>query len=357
MDPRPRSTSGNHVSETSPAPTGSHQPLDVAVIGAGLSGLACARSLSEAGNRVHVFDKARGPGGRMATRRDGELRFDHGAQYFTVRDPRFRRSVESWENDGLVTRWSGALAVLRDGQIKLKHDATERWVGVPGMSAVCRRLAADLDVTYGSRIVQLERRDNRWRLGTNDGADAGRFDAVVVSAPAPQTAALLAAPAAQLAARADEVEMAPCWAVMVSYSKALELGFDGAFVEDSPLGWIARNRSKPGRPPREAWVLHASPEWSREHLELDQEIAAQWLTDAFRDAVGHDLPSPTFLTAHRWRFALPENPLSDPCLFDPDLAIAACGDWAGGPRVEGAFLSGCAAAQRVLELRSTPKRL
>ena len=151
--------------------------------------------------------------------------------------------------------------------------------------------------------------------------------------------------------------MEPCWAVMVSCPLSLGLEFDGAFVEESPLGWVARNDAKPGRPPGEAWVLHASPEWSREHLELDREVAAQWLVDALCEAVGRDLPPPASLTAHRWRFALPMNPLAEPCLFDRELAVAACGDWAGGPRVEGAFLSGCAAAQSILELRSTAKHL
>ena len=333
------------------------RPLQVAVIGAGLSGLACARSLSDAGSRVRVLDKARGAGGRMSTRRRGDLRFDHGAQYFTVRSPRFRRSVEQWQVDGLVARWPGTLAVVQNGQIELKNDSIERWVGVPGMSAICGHLANGLDVAYGHRIVHLEHRDNRWRLETVDGAEVGRFDAVVISAPAPQTAALLAAPAPELAARAAEVDMAPCWAVMASYPHDLELGFDGAFVDDSPLGWIARNRSKPERPPGETWVLHASPEWSREHLELDQEIAAHRLVDAFCEAVGRDLPPPDFLTAHRWRFAQPVNPLAEPCLVDPGRALAACGDWAGGPRVEGAFLSGCAAARRLIEHRSMTNRL
>ena len=335
----------------------SKRHLEIAVIGAGMAGLVCARLLSDAGSRVRVFDKARGPGGRMATRRRGDLRFDHGAQYFTVRDPRFRRALEQWQADGLVARWTGTLAVIENGEVVLKDDATERWVGVPGMSAICGHLANGLDVTYGSRIVHLEHHDSRWQLETADGENAGLFDAVVLSAPAPQTAALLAVPAPELAACAGAVEMAPCWAVMASYPHDLELGFDGAFVDDSPLSWIARNRSKPGRPPGETWVLHASPEWSREHLELDQEVAAQWLTDAFGEAVGRTLPPPTSLTAHRWRFALPVNPLTEPCLVDPERALAACGDWAGGPRVEGAFLSGCAAAHQLIELQSTTKRL
>jgi predicted NAD/FAD-dependent oxidoreductase len=293
----------------------------------------------------------------MATRRSGPLRFDHGAQYFTVRDPWFRRSVEQWRADGAVARWPGTFVAVRNGEVALTEDSTERWVGTPGMSAVCGQLAKELDVAYGFRVVHIERRDGGWRLVTTDGERTGPFDTVVLSAPAPQTAALLTTAAPGLAARAASVEMAPCWAVMACYPAELNLGFDGAFVEDSPLGWIARNSAKPGRPSGDHWVLHASPEWSHDHLELDQEIAAQWMAEAFAQTLGRDLPPPTSLTAHRWRFALPVNPLSEPCLFDADLSLAACGDWAGGPRVEGAFLSGWAAADRVLEQLAVSNRV
>jgi photolyase PhrII len=357
---RPRSTASHtrrldldrYAARVTPPAT--ERPLEVAVVGAGVSGLSCARVLADHGHRVRVFDKSRGPGGRMSTRRADEWRFDHGAQYFTARDPRFARIVRSWRDDGLVARWTGIIAVLDRGEIELKDDPTDRWVAVPGMNAVCRHLADDLAVRYEHRIVDLERDDDLWWLHSADGERSGPFDAVVVSAPAPQTAALLADAAPVLTERAGSAEMAPCWAVMAGFDDPLGLGFDGGFVHNSPLSWVSRNDSKPGRPSGESWVLHGSPEWSREHLELDTEIAAHRLADAFRDAVGRDLPQPDHLVAHRWRFALPAEPLPEPCLFDRELAIAACGDWAGGPRVEGAYLSGCAAAGRLLGLRPGP---
>jgi predicted NAD/FAD-dependent oxidoreductase len=332
------------------------RPGRVAVIGAGLSGLACARTLCDHGRLVTVFEKARGPGGRTSTRRHGDLRFDHGAQYFTARDPRFARRVEAWRKDGIVAPWAGRIVVVRDGVVRPKDDGVERLVGVPGMNALCRRLAGDLPVSFGVRVARLEADGDRWRLVAEDGSDLGVFDAVAVSAPAPQTADLLRPVAPELAARSGGVSLAPCWSVMLGFERRLETGFDGAFVHGSPLSWVARNASKPGRPGGEAWVLHATPEWSAENLELPRSEAARRLLEAFRNSLGRSPESPAHLDAHRWRYALPPDPLPSPFLLDGERRLVACGDWCGGPRVEGAFLSGVAAADALLALPSLAAR-
>jgi predicted NAD/FAD-dependent oxidoreductase len=219
------------------------------------------------------------------------------------------------------------------------------------MNAICRHLANRLAPVFETRVAALERQDGRWSLTEESGLDLGQFDAVVVSVPAPQAARLLRDAAPALAARAERVEMSPCWAVMASFSERLAVEFDAAFVHDSPLSWVARNDSKPRRPRAEAWVLHGSPEWSACHLEHEGEEVAQRLLTAFHVALGDRVGNPEHLVAHRWRHALPAEPLADPCLFDPELRVGACGDWCGGPRVEGAFLSGLALADRLLTLR------
>ena len=320
----------------------------VGVVGAGLSGLVSATLLRRRGHRVRVFDKARGVGGRMSTRRTENGSFDHGAQYFTVRDDRFARAVESWRRAGVVARWNGTIVSLEAGEIGEDKGGIARWVGVPGMNAVCRHLAADLDVALETRVAGFVLEDGSWHLPATGDRDLGRYDALVVSAPAPPRADLLAGVAPALARAAARAPMAPCWAVMVSFSGPLDLAFDGAFVHGSPLSWVARNSSKPAREGLEAWVLHASPEWSRDNLELGPAAVTKILFEAFGQAVGGLAATPADRQAHRWRFALPTEPLPDPCLYDPDLRLAVCGDWCGGPRVEGAFLSGCAAAEALL---------
>ena len=323
-------------------------PPRIAVIGAGISGLMCARTLSDHGVDVTVFEKSRGAGGRMATRRTKEgPQFDHGAQYFTVRDERFERYVHSWLKDGIVAPWEGRICTLENGQMEPKQKSTPRFVGVPGMSAICRHLAADLNICFQTLVRPPRVHEERWTLQDDHENLLGEFDAIVVSAPAPQAAQLLAS-APQLARAAQATVMNGCWAAMLSFENSLDLPFDGAFVHHSPLSWVARNNSKPGRDGEDAWVLHASPQWTEENLEADPQHALDSLSGAFWRATGREPQSPSYAAAHRWRYALPPEVLEDRYFFDAAQALGACGDWCSGPRVEGAFLSGMAMAGRVL---------
>jgi photolyase PhrII len=321
----------------------------VAVIGAGLSGLMCARSLLDHGVAVSVFEKSRGVGGRMATRRTPEgLSFDHGAQYFTVRDDRFARYVKSWVTDGIVAPWEARIVTLTNGQMEPKQRTTPRFVPTPGMNSICKHLATDLDIRFQTQVSPPIIEQAGWQLNDQRGLPLGEFDYVVTTAPSAQSACLLeCAPA--LKAEAQSLQMNGCWAGMLAFNSPLGVSFDGAFVHSSPLSWIARNDSKPNRgDAAECWVLHASAEWTAENLEAEVDEVLPKLIDAFGEATGIDPILPDYATGHRWRFSIPADPLDRRCLFDHELQIGACGDWCGGPRVEGAFLSGMAMAGRLL---------
>jgi photolyase PhrII len=326
----------------------------VAVVGGGIAGLACARTLQDQGVQVRVFETGEAPGGRAAACRIEGRIFDGGAQYFTVRDDRFRRYVESWRELGLVSEWRGRIGSLEEGAFRPQEAAPVRYVGVPTMGRLAAHLAEDLDLLGGVRVVGLEREGRGWTLRTDRG-ESGGWEAVVIALPAPAAAGMLeAAPA--LARRAAAVRFRPCWELLLDFAGELALPFDGAFVMKSPLRWVARDSGKPGRPLGERWVLHASPEWSEEHLEDDAEAAAVVLRGAFARATGRE-DRALFEVARRWRFALPDSDLGVGSLLDAEGMIVACGDWCLAPRIEGAFLSGVAAAGRLLGLaRSHPDR-
>ncbi|QEG37584.1 protoporphyrinogen oxidase [Bythopirellula goksoeyrii] len=323
----------------------------LAVIGAGISGLICARTLQDHGLSVKVFEKSRGVGGRMSTRRtDDALHFDHGAQYFTARDALFRGYVKALQHEGVVAAWLGRIIVLQKGVTIDQNESTVRFVAVPGMNSICQHMATDLSIEYQTKVAPPRRLLGRWWLASEDGTELGAYDMVIISAPAPQTAQLLR-DVPELAEQADRVEMSGCWAVMLALEESLALPFDAAFIHQSPLSWIARNNSKPNRSPEpETWILHASPEWSETNLERSAEQVAADLLEEFWRSIGTQPRAIKYITAHRWRFALPTSPLESRCLFDTGLQVGACGDWCGGPRVEGAFLSGAAVADRLLGL-------
>ena len=311
---------------------------DYLIIGGGMAGLSAATALAETGAGVIVLDKGRGPGGRMAARRveiaGEQVSFDHGAQYFTARDPAFRETVAGWEAAGVAARWPAAGA--------------DAWVGTPGMNACVKHMASCLDVRWNMRAERLCRDGALWRVEAGD--DVFHAATVLVAVPAEQAAVLLGDAAPDFAARAASVASAPCWAVMAGFAAPLPLA--DTFRSDSgPVSWAARNSAKPARAGAETWVIHASPARSRELIDLPKEEVAKILLADFFSANGAPPATPPHLDAHRWLYAQPEARKGEGPLYDPNKRIGIAGDWLHSPRVEGAWLSGRALAQALLQER------
>ncbi|MBO9504545.1 NAD(P)-binding protein [Qipengyuania flava] len=308
--------------------------MQIAIVGAGMAGLSCATRLAALGHDIALFDKGRGPGGRMATRRveaDGTtLRFDHGAQYFTARDPRFVEQVARWEREGVVARWDAA--------------GEDAWVGTPAMNAPIKAMAGRHDVQFGTRIEQLLRDGDGWQLD-GEGAPDRRFDAVVVALPAEQAGPLLQQHASAMGDLADTTSSAPCWTIMAAFEQRLPSEQD-TIRHHGAIGWAARNNAKPGRGSAECWVVQASPDWSRTHLEDEATAVKTALLDQLADAIGAPLPPRLAISAHRWRFAR-SGAAGKEALWDARQRIGVCGDWLIGPRVEAAYLSGRILAETV----------
>ena len=299
--------------------------MNIAIVGAGLAGLACATRLGEAGHRVQLFDKGRGPGGRMSSRRvltpRGEASFDHGAQYFTARDDGFRAQVDLWQQAGLVAPWPAA--------------GPECWVGMPAMNAPVRHLASGASVRWNIQVNRLVGAPGRWML---EGVDDGPFEAVLLAVPSENAAPLLQDAAPIMAGRAIATPAQPCWTVMAAFEAPVPTDAD-VLRDDGPIGWAARNSAKPGRTGPEAWVLQAGPAWSRDHLEASADSIVPALLSAFSQRIGATLPPVLAASAHRWRYAR-SGASADGMMWDAEAGLGVCGDWLLGARVECAWMSG-----------------
>lgn len=332
-----------------------------AVIGAGMAGVACARTLAQAGHAVSVFEKALQPGGRTAALELPFGSFDAGAQYFTVRDARFQRALDT--TPGLCRPWSATAIRVLDaaGRVATAPAATREahWVAAPTMDALvtawAEPLAREGRLYTRTAVVRIERdalRPTAWQLRTEtlDGGSqvhAG-FDGVVLTQPAPLALALLRQ--SGVATPWDEalagVDIAPCWTLMLAFAQAVRPGlttlgpqWNAARSTHHRIAWLARESSKPGRTQIERWTVQASPAWSLEHLDDTAARVQAKLIKAFAEVTGIRA-TPTHVEMRRWRHAQTQQPLGQGFLWDASLGLGACGDWCLGHRLEDAFVSG-----------------
>jgi predicted NAD/FAD-dependent oxidoreductase len=310
--------------------------MQVVVVGAGMSGLVTGRQLAAAGVAVTIVDKGRSPGGRLATRRIGDATLDHGAQFFTVRTPAFRRQVDGWLERGLVDVWTHGFG---------DHDGHPRYVATAGMNSLAKDLATGLDVQCSTMAFSVRPGStggsSRWQVVIDDGTvrDA---DAVVVTTPLPQAFSLLVDAGIELDEQLLRTDYDRTIALLARLDRSPAIAPPGGLqTPTAQLGFVADNHAK-GVSAVPAITLHASAEWSDEHWERDTEelhtmlleLARPWLGDA--EVVESQVK--------KWRFATPRSSWPDPCWVSADRSVVLAGDAFDGPRLEAAHNSGLAAA-------------
>lgn len=309
--------------------------MRVAIVGAGIAGLMAGRSLVDAGHEVVLFDKGRSPGGRLATRRIGNARLDHGAQFFTVRTDDFQRHVHAWQADGLVYEWCRGFSAEGDGY--------PRYAVRGGMNALAKRVAVGLDVRCPSLVFSLHRGTGAhpWEVKLDDGS-VSTHDALVVTCPLPQTFSLL------MTAQVTMPEV--LWRTDYDRTLSLLLVLDrpgavpspGGLQGVAPFTFVGDNAIK-GISDVPALTVHADPAWSDAHWDEPHDVIAAALLAEARPLLGDALVVTSQLK--KWRFATPRS-IWPEAHWSPDAmpSLAVAGDAFAGPRVEGAALSGLSAA-------------
>jgi renalase len=314
----------------------------VAVIGAGMTGITCARALADAGFDVTVFEKSRGLGGRMATRRVGKtLTIDHGAQFITARSDAFKNFMQRACKAGTAAIWTPKTDDADKG-------ADDDWyVGRPRMNSFLKPLAQGLNIREKATVSSIERDEKGWRITCAKG-EPEVFDRVICTTPVDQARNLLASELSIIGAMKD-VTVAPCWALLIASEARLRVDSDVLRNPTPDIAWMAKNNTKPGRGAAgSVWVVHASVDWSRHNLEMDKDDAIDALLALVADVAGSRKHVTTYESAHRWRYAQTETPLGQPFISSDNGTLFIGGDWCLGARVEYAYQSGTAIAEAVI---------
>jgi len=330
---------------------------DILIIGAGMSGLMAAATL-HTDRQITILDKGRSVGGRLATRRIGNGRADHGAQFFTVRDESFAAYVDRWLAEGLTFQWSNGWG--NGSADATPSDGYPRYAVSGGMNMMAKQLAADLssraavDIRTGVSVTSVAVDGDGWLVSTESG-DHYRADTVVLTSPVQQSLALLDAGNTRLTAddlaALERIHYAPCLCAMAWIDGQTTLPEPGAMQRpNSPISWIADNRRKGISPESTVLTIHANAELSLALFDEPNDDIVPIFEEVIETSTTPDSQIKQ-LEIKRWRYALP-------LVLHPDRYLKAAelpplffgGDAFGGPRVEGAALSGMAIGHALASL-------
>ena len=314
---------------------------NIAIIGAGLSGLVAAKQLGNVAN-VTIFEKSKGVGGRIATRRSGLYSFDHGAQFFTPKTELFKEFLKPMIIEGHVKRWDGDFVEMINREISLKHkwDASlPHYVGAPSMNSFAKRLSVGTDIRQNTLVNSIVRKSEYWQIYDINQRLLGKYDWVIVSTPPEQALQLLP----QFPALRSELtipKMKACFSIMLGFDADLSLPFDAALPLGEDISWISVDSSKPDRGQAPCLLIHSTNDWADQHLEDDRNEVLEYMVDETSNILDRDLNCASHRDVHGWRFANIDRQVGKNYFLDATHKVALCGDWFIKGRVEAAFTSG-----------------
>ena len=311
----------------------------IAIIGAGISGLTIAQKLA-ANNQVTIFDKSRGIGGRMATRRVDDFHFDHGAQFFTAKSEEFKEFCQNAQKEGVIDIWNARFCEITEINITRKwqfnNDENPHYISLPQMNSLCKFMAQNLDVKLKTQISKIEFINKKWSLKTEE--EFSDFDQLIIAMPSHQAVNLLPLEFKYFDI-VRNIQMLPCFTLMLGFKEKLNLEFDAALVKDSIISWISVNSSKKGRPEGFSLLINSSNDWAAANLEDDLSTIQEKLLNQLQKIIKIDANLIDYVNIHRWRYANANFREEEKSLFDQELNLGICGDYFLAGRVENAFLS------------------
>ena len=312
----------------------------VAVIGAGISGLALANKLKKH-FEVVVFEKSRGYGGRVATRRAGEFIFDHGAQFFKVKTDEFREYIKPMIDQGVVDIWKARFVEIDNGKItnnRIWGDDPSNYIGTPSMNSIGKYMADGLDVRLSDKVANVAQ-GTKWELYDEAGANIGEFDWVVSAIPPKQVIEMIP-DVINLYSKISSYEMLACYSLMLGYEEKMDIGFDAALIKGADISWLSVNSSKLPGANNTTFLIHSTNKWASQNIDRDRDWVKGYLCNELSNLVPIKTESANYVGLQGWRYANIKKQNNIEFFLDKDNKFGLCGDWFVQGRIEAAYLSG-----------------
>lgn len=316
----------------------------IAIVGAGFSGIILAQKLKNIGE-VKIFEKARGVGGRMASRLKDDFNFDFGAQFFTAKKAEFQDFLKPFIEQKILMPWCGNFVEIDNYKITYKREwpkEKNHFVSAIKMNQFCKELSQDLDISLQNRVAKIEKNAKKWQIFDDKNIFLGEFDWLFFSIPAPQLSELIPQECNFYEA-SKKIKMLGCFALMLGLEKPLNLNYDVALVKNSIISWISFENSKPQRKNSSSYTILSRNDWAESNIENDIEDIKKQLIVEFGKIIQQPLDNIIHQDIHRWRYANIAKQKNNVKFFlDNKMQLGACGDWLIQGRVEAAFLSASA---------------
>ncbi|WP_310490025.1 FAD-dependent oxidoreductase [Chamaesiphon sp. VAR_69_metabat_338] len=339
-------------------------PLEIAIVGAGMAGIVCARELQAAGQQgIAIFEKSRGVGGRLTTRRMFDTCVDRGTCYISPKGAEFQSLFDRLIAANIVEIWTDTTHTLTAaGEILADPDLYPRYVTPNGMNQIAKYLATDLDLRCGQRAISIVPDGNLWRLkleGTESAEILTRQ--VILAIPAPQAVDLLAPLAdilpGEFLAALKAVDFYPSIAIAAGYTPIQLAEWETAYpqvkavtcTDDPILAWLGVDSSKRHQPAPPAFVLQSTAKFAAKYPHPEDTAAASLaMLERASDRFLPWFRESQWQQPHLWRYAFPKSPRVDDFLsIDLPAPLFCTGDWCRGRKVEDAYLAGLAVANAI----------
>lgn len=324
--------------------------LKIAIIGAGLAGITVANKLKNHAD-ITIFEKSRGVGGRIATRRAETYNFDHGAQFFTIKTNEFKEFCQPLIDHGIMKCWNGNFVEIDNQGItqrRIWDNNNPHYVGAPTMNAIGKYLSIGLNIQLETQVQSISKKGKKWSVYDANEQSLGCYDWVIITAPATQTLNLVDSKS-KFYDKIKSIKMQACFSLMLGFETPIPVEFNAALIRNADISWISVNSSKPDRNTPFSLLIHSTNNWADKHIDDDKHEVLQYLRDHTSEILGYDLNKANHQDIHGWRYANIAKQSGQQYLIDYKDNIGICGDWLMQGRVESAFISGSEIANEILE--------